>query len=286
MKTQRFHFNCTFLVTLITSLLIVSGTVFANSKPDTNRVLNGIITGKHRSEPHIIRNASRHPMETLQFLEVEPNMTVVEIWPGGSGWYTEILAPYLRKQGKLYAAHFSPNSSVKYFRDNLKKFEEKISVHPEIYDAITITSLDAPKETTLAPANSVDRVLTFRNVHNWLKQKDQGLSVFKGMYAALKPGGILGVIEHRAPESFTLKDMQESGYTTESLTIALAKKAGFELMGKSEINANPKDNKNYAKGVWTLPPSLRLKNKDREQYIAIGESDRMTLKFIKPKTDK
>ena len=291
-RTQR---SSAVMTALVLSLALCSAVAFATSAPaDGNNTklsetqpretqLSKIITGEHRSESHVARNTSRHPIETLNFFELQPDMTVVEIWPGGAGWYTEILAPYLKPKGKFYAAHFSPHSSVKFFRTSLDKFQTKISAHPLHYEAMTITALGIPKEITLAPPGSVDRVLTFRNVHNWLKYEENGLEVFQAMYNALKPGGILGVVEHRAPADYTLKEMQQSGYTSEAFTIALAEKAGFELLDKSEINANTKDSKNHPKGVWTLPPTLRLKDKEREKYLAIGESDRMTLKFVKPR---
>ena len=285
MKMYRTKRSSAVMTTLAFALTLCSAFTLATSAPidGKNTRLSEIITGEHRSESHIARNTSRHPIETLNFFELRPDMTVIEIWPGGSGWYTEILAPYLKPQGKFYAAHFSSHSSVKYFRTSLDKFQTKMSSHPPQYEAVTITALDIPKETTLAPPGSVDRVLTFRNVHNWLKYEKNGLEVFQAMYLALKPGGILGVVEHRAPADYTLKEMQQSGYTSEAFTIALAKKAGFELLDKSEINANTKDSKDHPKGVWTLPPTLRLKDKEKEKYLAIGESDRMTLKFIKPR---
>lgn len=245
--------------------------------------LSQIIKAPHRSTENIARNSYRHPVETLEFFDLKSDMTVVEIWPGAGGWYTEILAPYLRDKGSLYGAHFAPDSKVKFFRDSLNKFKQKTAKYPDIYDKIILSELDAPRKVTLAPPGSADRVLTFRNVHNWLRQDEKGYYVFKAMYEALKPGGILGVVEHRAPADFSLEDMQTSGYTTEAFTITLAQRAGFKLLAKSEINANPKDNKHHPKGVWTLPPSLRLGDQDREKYLTIGESDRMTLKFIKPK---
>lgn len=257
--------------------LVFSGTVLAGES------LSQIIEASHRSTENISRNSTRHPVETLKFFELERDMTVVEIWPGADGWYTEILAPYLRDKGTFYAAHFAADSEVKFFRDSLDKFKQKTAKYPNIYDKIILSELDAPRKVTLAPPGSADRVLTFRNVHNWLRQDENGYYVFKAMYEALKPGGILGVVEHRAPADFSLEDMQTSGYTTEAFTIALAERAGFKLLAKSEINANPKDNKHHPKGVWTLPPSLRLGDQDKEKYLAIGESDRMTLKFIKPK---
>ena len=261
-------------------IFLLSGSLPIPVLSDTG--LDGIINGSHRSAKHIARNSYRHPVETLNFFNVTNNMNVVEIWPGGGGWYTEILAPFLKDSGTLYGAHFASDSKVKFFTDSLDKFKQKTALHPEIYNKIILTELDAPRKVTLAPPGSADRVLTFRNVHNWLRQDENGYDVFKAMFDALKPGGILGVVEHRAPASFSLEQMQTTGYTTEAFTIALAERAGFKLVAKSEINANPMDTKDYPKGVWTLPPTLKLGDKNKEKYLAIGESDRMTLKFVKP----
>ena len=245
-----------------------------------NTLLQQAIDGNQRSEQHKSRDQYRHPLATLSFFEVEPTMTVVEIWPGGKGWYTEILAPYLKEKGVLYAAHFSANSETPYFTKNLQKFIDKTKAQPDIYSNIKITTLQPPRFLEIAPKGSADRVLTFRNVHNWMK-KNQADIVFKAMYDALKPGGILGIVEHRALADSKQDPKALSGYVTEAHVISLAKKAGFTLLAKSEINANSKDTTNHPKGVWTLPPSLRLKDQDKEKYLAIGESDRMTLKFIK-----
>ena len=245
-----------------------------------NTLLQQAIDGNQRSEQHKSRDQYRHPLATLSFFEVEPTMTVVEIWPGGKGWYTEILAPYLKEKGVLYAAHFSANSETPYFTKNLQKFIDKTKAQPDIYSNIKITTLQPPRFLEIAPKGSADRVLTFRNVHNWMK-KNQADIVFKAMYDALKPGGIHGIVEHRALAGSKQDPKALSGYVTEAHVISLAKKAGFTLFAKSEINANSKDTTNHPKGVWTLPPSLRLKDQDKEKYLAIGESDRMTLKFIK-----
>lgn len=247
-----------------------------------NKLLEQVITGEHRSEASKARDQYRHPLQTLEFFAVEPDMTVVEIWPGGGGWYTEILAPYLRDNGKLYAAHFSADSKIPYFTKNLKLFLGKVKAQPEIYGKMILTELDPPGKVKIAPAGSADRVLTFRNVHNWIKS-GQADAVFKAMYVALKPGGILGVVEHRAATDSEQDPQAKSGYVREDYVIALAEKAGFKLLDKSEVNANPKDTKKHPAGVWTLPPTLRLKDEDRKKYLAIGESDRMTLKFVKPK---
>lgn len=240
-----------------------------------------ILAGDYRSEVHKVRDQYRHPQQTLAFFDVQQNMTVVEIWPGGAGWYTEILAPLLKDHGKLYAAHFVADSNVPYFSKNLEKFKQKTLARPDVYGKIELTVLQPPEHLAIAPEGSADRVLTFRNIHNWMKS-GQAEAVFKAMYKALKPGGILGVVEHRNSPTIKQDPKALSGYVTEDYVINLALNAGFELLAKSEINANPKDSRNHPKGVWTLPPSLRLKDKDREKYLEIGESDRMTLKFIKP----
>ncbi|ASP38658.1 methyltransferase [Bacterioplanes sanyensis] len=237
----------------------------------------------HRDDSARARDEYRHPQQTLSFFELSPEQTVVEIWPGG-GWYTDILAPYLRDQGQLIAAHWHPESPVGFFKRLRGQFEDDFLTQPELYGNIQLTVLEPPKHLTLAADNSADRVLTFRNVHNWMRN-GQEQAVFNAAFAALKPGGLFGVVEHRAPNSFSREQMVDSGYVSEDYVIELATAAGFELVGRSEVNANALDNKDHPKGVWTLPPSLRLGDKDKAKYLAIGESDRMTLKFRKPECD-
>jgi len=205
---------------------------------------------------------------------------VVEVFPGG-GWYTEVLAPYLRDRG-LYVAAF-PASSVK----GLQSFKDKLASQPALYDKATIMPLGMPATLAIRPAGGADVVVTFRNVHNWIKigAKPEDSTVdafFRSFFAALKPGGVLGVVEHRAKPGSTLEESVKSGYMTEAYVIERATAAGFKLDAKSEINANPKDTKDYKEGVWTLPPVLALGETDRAKYTAIGESDRMTLRFVKP----
>ena len=243
--------------------------------------LDAILASDVRAEGNANRDQYRNPAETLAFFEVTPEQTVVEIFPGRKGWYTEILAPLLRDDGLLYCAHWDVNSSREYFRTSRKAFDQKLAAHPEVYDRVKVTVLEPPQQTTIAPAGSADRVLTFRNVHNWMKAGNAG-AVFGSMFAALKPGGLMGVVEHRAPEGTSEDVMINSGYVTEARVIELAEGAGFEFVAKSEINANPADSADHPAGVWSLPPSLRGGEKDREKYLAIGESDRMTLKFRRP----
>jgi predicted methyltransferase len=254
--------------------------IAASQAQVADAVIERVLAGEHRSERNRARDVYRHPKETLQFFQLRPDMHVVEVWPGG-GWYTEVLAPLLREQGKYYAAHYHVDENThRFYRNAQAQFVDKLAKRPDIYDRVVLTGL-LPPHVDLAPKAAVDMVLTFRNVHNWTEQGyDQ--QMFNAFFAVLKSSGILGVVEHRANEGLSKRDMVRSGYMTESYVIELAHKAGFKLAARSEINANPKDTKDHPRGVWTLPPTLRLGNEDREKYLAIGESDRMTLRFVKP----
>ena len=214
---------------------------------------------------------------------VEPDMTVVEIWPGRAGWYTEIIAPFVNEGGRFIAAGFVTDSAIDYYNTANAEFAAKLRAHPDLYDNARVTEL-GEGAYNIAPAGSADRVLTFRNVHNW-EGRSYAQDVFDAMYRALKPGGILGVVEHRANPYADAEAGVTPGYVTEAAVLAYAEAAGFERLGRSEVNANPLDTKDYPKGVWTLPPTLRLGDEDREKYLAIGESDRMTLLFVKPYED-
>lgn len=242
--------------------------------------LEEIIVGDHRSEANIARNEFRNPVETLEFFGLEPDMTVIEIHPAG-GWYTEIIAPYLHDEGRFYAAHFSPNSAAAFQPRSLAGFEDKMVANPDLYSHVTIRHLLPPHEVAIAPPESADLAMTFRNVHNWI-MAGQEHDFFAAFYAALKPGGVLGVVEHRALPDAGMDVMETSGYVTEAYVKEIAAAAGFEFVESSEVNANPKDPTVHPRGVWTLPPTYRLGDEDREKYTAIGESDRMTLKFVKP----
>lgn len=248
----------------------------ASKKPSDP--LKQAIAHEARDAENTQRDKYRHPYETLKFFDVKPDMTVVEVSPG-KGWYTEILGPYLKEEGQLYLAIFSENSSD-YFKKANAALKKKISENPEAYGEVSYTTLQVPDEIgPVAPKGSADRILTFRNVHNWANSGKID-EVFKDFYDTLKEGGVLGVVDHRAkPETPNLKS---SGYISQDKVIQIAEKAGFKLESASEINANPKDTTKHPKGVWTLPPSLRLADKDKDKYMAIGESDRMTLKFVKP----
>lgn len=241
--------------------------------------LQQAINGDHRSADNKARDQYRKPLETLRWLGIKDNMSVVEITPGG-GWYTEILAPYLKENGTFYAAGFDGDSKVGFFRRATKAFKEKLDANPAVYDKVIVTVLAPPTKTEIAPPGSADMVLTFRNVHNWMGAGSSD-AMLAAMYTALKPGGILGLVEHRGNPDVKQDPKAKSGYVNEAYTIALVEKAGFKLVDKSNLLANPKDTKDHPKGVWTLPPTLRLGNKDQNKYLSIGESDRMLLKFVK-----
>ncbi|MBL9068694.1 MAG: class I SAM-dependent methyltransferase [Sphingopyxis sp.] len=241
----------------------------------TSDAIASAVAAATRSAANVARDRYRHPAETLSFFGVKPGDTVVELWPGG-GWYTEILAPLAKAGGgTLYAA--AP------WEKGLNRIKEWQGAKPDVYGAIKLAEFPAAGNGPKVPDGSADAVLTFRNVHNWrFGGKDNTAEAFRQIYAMLKPGGVLGIEEHRLPETMDSALEEKSGYMKRSSIIAFAEAAGFKLAGESDINANPKDTHDYPNGVWTLPPSLREGDKDREKYLAIGESDRMTLKFVKP----
>lgn len=268
------------LLCLIAGLLAAIG-ARADDKPDIRALLDQALAGDHREAANRARDRYRHPKETLMFFGLKPDMTVVEIWPS-RGWYSEILAPVLRDRGTYYACGWGPvgPDTPKFYAQTQRAFEAILKANPAVYGKVKLSSCLHPKTDAPAPAGTADMVLTFRNVHNWMKA-GIAADMFDMFYRTLKPGGTLGVVEHRARPGTSIADMIRTGYVTEQHVIDLAKAAGFKLVGESEINANPGDTKNYPDGVWTLPPTLRLGNKDRDHYLAIGESDRMTLKFQK-----
>ncbi len=246
--------------------------------------LDAAIAGAWRTPANVARDPFRNPKPVLQFFGVTPAMTVVEITPGG-GWYAEILAPYLRAGGQYVGAVNDPTKAsseraTAYFTEQNKVLRDKFAATPEVYGGAKLVEVD-PKAPVFGAAASADAVLTFRNVHNWMMNGTQD-AMFKGFFDVLKPGGVLGVVEHRANADVPAGD--RSGYVSEAQVIAIATAAGFVLEEKSEVNANPKDTKDYANGVWTLPPTLNVpEGEDKAKYQAIGESDRMTLRFRKPK---
>jgi len=248
----------------------------------TSAALDAAIAGSHRSDANRARDQYRRPKETLAFFGFKSDMTVVEFSPGG-GWYTEILAPALRDGGKLYAAHYDMNGS-NYERRSLGGFLTKLGTTPDAYDQVTVTTIANSGDQPIAPLASADMVLTFRNVHNWLDGGGDANAVatFAQMYEVLKPGGVLGVVEHRWPDPASEDPAAGNGYVSEDRVIALAKAAGFEYVARSDHNRNAKDTHDHPNGVWTLPPDLDAPEADKDKYRAIGESDRMTLRFRRP----
>jgi len=264
------------LSVILLSVAAVANALPAFAAPDP---LAAAIASPSRTPKNVARDTYRHPLETLQFFGLKPDQAVVEIWPGG-GWYMEILAPFLRDQGKYYAAVEGGDS--KEAKDDEAALRKRITDDSTHLGKVNVTRLAPPKDTAICPAGTADVVLTFRNVHNWIAAGTQQAQ-FATFFKALKPGGVLGVVEHRAKSGASMETMKKSGYVDEAYVKTLATQAGFRFEAESPINNNPKDTKDYPEGVWTLPPTYALGDKDKAKYQAIGESDRMTLKFVKPK---
>lgn len=252
------------------SLVLAALCALAAPAVAKDEALGKAVAASHRSENFVARDKYRHPQEVLEFAELKPTVTVVEIAPGG-GYWTEILAPYLHDKGTYYAA-----ASAR----GLEGLRRKLDSDKAIYGNVKVMEMGS--SGGIAPAGSADVVLTFRNVHNWMSAGtvDQ---MFKSFYDVLKPGGVLIVEEHRARTDQPQDPKAANGYVREDYTIGLAEKAGFKPVGESEALANPKDTKDWPRGVWTLPPTLALGDRDREKYVAIGEADNFLLKFQKPR---
>ncbi|HWV14638.1 MAG TPA: methyltransferase [Cellvibrio sp.] len=235
--------------------------------------LQTAIDGSWRTAENRARDPYRHPLQTLSFFAIKPNATVIELFPSGKAYYSEILAPFLKDQGQYIAVNVSDDPE-----DAGQK--EKFSADPLHYGKIKVLTI-TPPVIEFGAENSADFFLTFRNVHNFA-MKGAEADLFKAIYKVLKPGGVLGIVDHRAKPDKTLDEVKNSGYIPEALVIAAAEKAGFKLVAHSDVNNNSKDTKDHVHGVWSLPPTLYGGDKDREKYLAIGESDRFTLRFIKP----
>jgi predicted methyltransferase len=255
-----------------------SGSMVSNAM---GAALDTVLAGDWRTPAWVKRDPYRHPKETLSFFLVQPNQTVIEITPGG-GWYTEVLAPYLRDNGHYVAAVWDDaiTGQPGYRYDLNKRLRAKIDGNPAVYGKSEVRTFDA-KHPAFGPAGSADVVLTFRNAHNWVEDGN-AQDYFNAFFAVLKPGGTLGFVDHRAKAGTDLQTQIKTGYLTEALVVDYAKKAGFVLDGQSEVNANARDTKDHPNGVWTLPPTNQHDKADDAKYQAIGESDRMTLRFVKP----
>jgi predicted methyltransferase len=237
--------------------------------------IEAALAGAHRSESNRARDRYRRPARTLAFFGLEPSMHVIEMGPGG-GWYTEVLAPVLRDEGRLTLAMADPEQSR-----FARRLVDRMAAQPEIYDQVDRVVFALPDNASLGPDGSADMVLTFRSTHGWINGGGAP-QIYEAMYRVLRPGGVLGVVQHRADDDADPTESARSGYVPEPYVIQLATDAGFVLEESSDINRNPADDHDHPRGVWTLPPSLRLGDTDREQYLQIGESDRMTLRFRKP----
>jgi predicted methyltransferase len=257
----------------LSSLIVVGAVMLAPlaAVEAKDEVLGKAVAGSHRTAALVERDKARKPQEELEFFGIKPTMTVVEISPGG-GYWTEILAPYLKDKGTYYTA-VSPRQ--------VDTWKKKLEGNAAVYGNVKISQMGGGTYD-IAPDGSADMVLTFRNVHNWMAQ-GTAEQAFAAFYKALKPGGILGVEEHRGSDKVPQDPKAANGYVRQDYTVQLAEKAGFKLVGSSEILANPKDTKDWPKGVWTLPPTLTLGDTDRAKYVAIGEADNFVLKFQKPK---
>lgn len=250
-----------------------------SSRQSTGEALDGILAGNQRSEANRERDQYRHPKATLLFFGIRPEMSVLEVWPE-PGWYTEILAPLLRDKGKYYAGVIAAEPGNAHITQRLDDYRQMLASRPDLYDRVQVVAFPLDG-SDVVPPGTLDMVVTFRNIHNWMA-RDAAAQAFATLYRALKPGGVLGVTEHRGNPAVPQDPKAKSGYVNEDYAIKLIEAQGFTLVGQSQVNANPKDTKDYQQGVWTLPPTYRLGAKDHDKYAAIGESDRFTLKFVKP----
>jgi predicted methyltransferase len=238
-----------------------------------------LLAAPHRTPSNVARDAHRHPVEVLEFLDIRRDSVVVEILPGSAGYYLELLAPYLKDKGRYIAASRDGLAAPQYLADH-QKLLARLAAQPQLYGKVAVTQFNAGLHD-VAPPGSADFVITFRNLHNWV-ERGEIEGALRAFHKALRPGGILGVVDHRGRTDRSQEAQMKSGYLREDYAIAVIERAGFRLAGRSEANANPKDTKDHPAGVWSLPPTYRLKDQDRARYQAIGESDRFTLKFVKP----
>lgn len=261
-------------------IVCITISVLPSSTPATAASLEAVLAGEHRSAENTARDIYRHPAATLEFFGIKPDMTVVEILPG-QGWYTEVLAPFLKDRGRLIAASYGADHPMEFLRNYHHGYMAKLDENPELYGRVERVVLQTNPFLREVADATVDMVLDFRNTHNFIRWDDITEEAFRAYYRVLKPGGVLGIVEHRANPGSNPVETANQGYVPETYTIALAESIGFKLAAKSEINANPKDTKDHPGGVWTLLPRLRTGDEDPAKYRAIGESDRMTLKFVK-----
>ncbi len=273
----------------LTAIALVAATVACGTtrKPtapapaaDGGTAIRAAVAGPQRTPANRVRDGARHPVETLTFFGLRPEMTVIELWPG-TGWYTEILAEVVRGKGKLIVATPDPKSANAYRAKGATEFRTKLATETAVFAGVETATLEPGTPITLAEPNSADLVLTFRNTHGWVGEGVEQ-DVYAAAFRALKPGGVFGVVQHRGMVGPDVQASAKKGYVPEAHVIKVAEAVGFRLDARSEVNANPRDDHDHPDGVWSLPPTLRGGDKDRDEFIAIGESDRMTLRFVKP----
>jgi predicted methyltransferase len=263
---------------LAASLICIAASACAPTQPRHDDILAQRLSAPHRTPANVARDPYRHPLETLAFFGIKEDSVVVEILPGSAGYYLEILAPHLKEKGHYVAASRDATAAPQYLADH-QKLIARLKAEPGLYGKVHVTQFNADRHE-IAPPGSADFVITFRNLHNWV-ERNEVEGALRAFHKALKPDGVLGVVDHRGRTDLSQQAQMKTGYLRQDTTIALVEKAGFKLAGVSEVNANPKDTKDHPEGVWTLPPTYRLKDQDRAKYQAIGESDRFTLRFVK-----
>lgn len=259
-------------------LAMLTAVPFATALANDQSTLAHLLKAPYRTQANVVRDVHRHPIETLTFFGVKETSTVVEILPGSRGYYLEILAPFLKDRGVYIAANRDEAAAPRYLEDH-QKFLARLKEDESVFAKVKVTKFNADRHE-IAPAGSADFVLTFRNLHNWIERNEID-GALRAFHKALKPGGVLGVVDHRGRADIAQEAQMKFGYVREDVAIKLMERAGFKLAGTSPVNNNPKDTKDYPDGVWTLPPSFRLGDKDRAKYQAIGESDRFTHRYVK-----
>ena len=270
------------LFCLVGGTALLAGCVTTSGRATTASALDAILAGHQRTAADRARDRFRHPKNTLLFFGIRPRTRVLQVWPE-SGWYTKIIAPLVRARGRYYAGVIAPDPGSRFLAARLGRYRRLLASRPDLYGRVKVVTF-ALNGGDAVPPGSVDMVLSFRDLHEWMALGDaqQALAT---IYRALAPGGVFGVVDNRGDPAVPQDPLAKNGYVRQDYAIRLIEAAGFRLVATSEINANPKDTKNYPCGVWALPPVYRLGNIDRGMYRAIGESDRFTLKFVKPRDD-
>ena len=267
------------LACLLGGTALIAGCVTTSGRETTARALDGVLAGSQRTVADRARDRYRHPKETLLFFGIRPQTRVLQSWPE-SGWYTKIIAPLVSAQGQYYAGVISPDPKSRFIQARLANYQRLLASRPDLYGRVKVVTFPLDGRDVVPPG-SVDMVLSFRDLHEWMSLGDAQQALVT-VYRALAPGGVFGVVDNRGDPALPQDPRAKNGYVRQDYAIRLIESAGFRLVATSEVNANPRDTKNYPCGVWALPPEYRLGNIDRARYEAIGESDRFTLKFVKP----